>query len=115
MLSGVVCPREAKSLPICEPVSYEQMGESVIIIIFCFFKGEIEERCALRYMCARWYSDFFPFPVPFISKLHLEFVDYICLICHSASTTDNAERARVPLLQFYFPFIFLSLRSEQFL
>lgn len=36
MLSGVVCPREAKSLPICEPVSYEQMGESVIIIIIFF-------------------------------------------------------------------------------
>lgn len=38
MLSGVVCPREAKSLPICEPVSYEQLGESVIIIVFCFLK-----------------------------------------------------------------------------
>lgn len=48
MLSGVVCPREAKSLPICEPVSYEQMGESVIIIIFLVLKAEKEERCALR-------------------------------------------------------------------
>lgn len=48
MLSGVVCPREAKSLPICEPVSYEQMGESVIIIfIFLVFKREKEKRCAL--------------------------------------------------------------------
>lgn len=36
MLSGVVCPREAKSVPICEAVRYQQMGESVV------FR---EERC----------------------------------------------------------------------
>lgn len=38
MLSGIVCPREAKSLPICEPVSYEQLSESVIIIFFLFLR-----------------------------------------------------------------------------
>lgn len=65
-------------------------------------------------MCARLYSDFFPLPVPFISKFHLEFVDYIYLICHSASTTcsDNAEHARVLLLQFYFPVNFFSSLSD---
>lgn len=37
MLSGVGCPREAKSIPICEAVRYQQqMGESVLFI---------EERC----------------------------------------------------------------------
>lgn len=37
MLPGVVCPREAKSLPICGPVSYEQLGESVINFIIIIF------------------------------------------------------------------------------
>lgn len=52
-------------------------------------------------------------PVPFIPKLHLEFVDYICLICHSTSTlcSDNAEHVWVPLLWFFLfthHFFFLS-------
>lgn len=33
MLSGIVCPREAKSLPICEPVSYGKLGKSVVVVI----------------------------------------------------------------------------------
>lgn len=44
MLSGIVCPREAKSLPICEPVSYEKLGESVATVII-FFLEKKEERC----------------------------------------------------------------------
>lgn len=62
MLWGVVCPREAKPLPICEPVSYEQLGESVITIIFLererkkmFFKVDICEMSVVD--C----SDFFLF------------------------------------------------------
>lgn len=47
MLSGVVCPREAKSLPICEPVSYEQMGESVIIIFFFWFLKQRKKKDVL--------------------------------------------------------------------
>lgn len=57
-------------------------------------------------------------PVPFLPKLHLEFVDYICLICHSASLrcSDNAEHVWVPLLWFFlFTRQFFSLRSEEFL
>lgn len=94
MLSGVVCPREAKSLPICEPVSYEQLGESVITIFFLERKGKkmffSVDMCEMSVV---YCSDFFSLPVPFISKLHREVVDYICLICHSASTScsDNAE------------------------
>lgn len=31
MLSGIVCSRAAESLPICEAVRYEEMGESVLV------------------------------------------------------------------------------------
>lgn len=31
MLSGVVCSRAAQSLPICEAVRYQEMGESVLV------------------------------------------------------------------------------------
>lgn len=57
-------------------------------------------------------------PVPFIPKLHLEFVDYICLICHSTSTlcSDNAEHVWVPLLWFFlFTHHFFFLSNLKFL
>lgn len=31
MLSGVVCSRAAESLPICEAVRYQEMGEFVLL------------------------------------------------------------------------------------
>lgn len=31
MLWGVVCSRAAQSLPICEAVRYQEMGESVLV------------------------------------------------------------------------------------
>lgn len=57
-------------------------------------------------------------PVPFIPKLHQDFFDCICLICHSPSTrcSDNAEHVWIPLLWFFlFTHHFFSLRSGEFL
>lgn len=95
----------------------------LLLFLFFWFLKERKKKDVLYGghmwdVCARLYSDLFPLPVPFISKLHLDFLDYICLICHSVSTTcsDNAEHARVPLLRFYFPVnFFVFLRSEEFL
>lgn len=70
MLSGVVCPREAKSIPISEAVRYRQMGESVLL------GGE---RC-LRFkvdICEMSVTDcgsVASSPAPFPPKLHLNSV-----------------------------------------
>lgn len=74
MLSGVICSRAAESLPICEAVRYQEMGESVLVRVERCLRSKVDicevsvADCG-RYLKCRLITS--PTPTQIAPKFHL--------------------------------------------